>query len=324
MKLTIQIVAYNSLKFLPGCLASLKGQTFKDFDILVVDNHSTDGTGEFLREKYPGIYVFRNLKNLGFARSHNQGFSLKKSEYVLVLNPDIVLEPDFLEKLIKGADKKKKGFSFSPKLLKIKTGNEDLGEKIKTNIIDSTGLKIYPSGQVKDRGEGEEDKGQYDKKTEIFGVSGACALYQRDLLKKVGFFDDDFFAYKEDADLAWRAQLFGFSSYYIPEAKAYHYRQAPKERRLFQSQFVAFYSFRNGLFLLLKNVHWQNFFLYFPLIFAYQMTKKFYLLFKAPETSFKAKLSFLQYLSAMYRKREKIFKRAKITAKQFRRKFFSH
>ena len=321
-KVSVQIVTYNSLKYLDDCLKSLFNQTFKDFEVMVIDNYSTDGTLEFLRAQYPSVYLFHNLKNLGFAQAHNQGFSLFKSEFILVLNPDVILEPDFLEKLLKEAQKKKNGFSFGPKLLKIKTEiRDDLEEKQKTKMIDSTGLEIHPWATASDRGEGEEDKGQYDKETEVFGLSGASVLYRRKILEKIGFFDSDFFAYKEDVDLAWRSQLLGFSSYFVPEALAYHYRQAPKQRRLSQNPLVAFYSFRNGLYLLLKNLHWQTFLLYFPLILGYQQAKAFYLLFKAPKMFFKAKLSFLVYASAMYRKREKIFKKTKLTAKQFRKKW---
>ena len=321
-KLTIQIVTYNSLKFLEDCLESLLNQTFKDFQILVIDNYSTDGTTNFLKEKYPGVFIFRNSKNVGFAKAHNQGFTLIKSDYVLVLNPDVILEPDFIQKLLAVAEKKKTGFSFGGKLLKIKTGDQELGEKIKTKIIDSTGLKISPSFQVADRGEGEEDKGQYDKKKDVFGISGACVLYRREIFKKIGFFDEDFFAYKEDVDLAWRAQLFSFSSFYVPEAVAYHYRQAPKERRLSQTPLISFYSFRNGLFLILKNTHWQNFIIYLPWIFFYLAIKKIYLLFTQPKILFKAGLNFILNFSKMYKKRERIFRRVKITAKQFRKKWF--
>ena len=333
-KLSVQIVTYNSLKFLEDCLESLLNQTFKDFQVLVIDNYSTDGTLNFLKEKYPGIFIFRNSKNVGFAKAHNQGFTLINGDYILVLNPDVILEPNFLEKLLAAAEKKKAGFSFGGKLLKIKTGNQELGKKIKTKIIDSTGLKIYSWGQFRDRGEGEEDKGQYDKKKDVFGISGACVLYRRKFLKEIGFFDEDFFAYKEDVDLSWRAQLFGFSSFYVPEAVAYHYRQAPKERRLSQTPLISFYSFRNGLFLILKNAHWQNIILYSPLIFAYLLIKKIYLLFTQPKICLRAKISFILNFSKMYKKRERIFsarggsatggKRIKITAKQFRKKFFSH
>ncbi len=323
-RILIQIVTYNSLKFLDDCLEALLNQTFKDFQILVIDNHSTDGTLNFLKEKYPGVFIFRNPKNVGFAKAHNQGLTLIKSDYVLILNPDVILEPNFIEKLLANAEKKKAGFSFGGKLLKIKTGDRELEEKIKTKIIDSTGLKIFRSFQVADRGEREEDKGQYDKKKEVFGISGACALYRRKFLKEVGFFDEDFFAYKEDVDLAWRAQLYGFHSYYVPEAVAYHYRQAAKEKRLTQSPIVSFYSFRNGLFLILKNAHWQNIILYSPLILAYQMIKKIYLLFTQPKICLRTKISFILNFSKMYKKREKIFKGAKMTASQFRKKFFSH
>ena len=321
-KLIIQIVTYNSLKFLNDCLQSIFAQTFKDFQVLIIDNHSTDGTLDFLKKRFPAVSIFRNFKNVGFAKAHNQGFVLRKSDYVLVLNPDVILEPDFLEKLLTTAENKKRGFSFGGKLLKIKSGNQEIGEKIKTKIIDSTGLKITPLFRAIDRGEGEIDKGQYDLQKEVFGISGACVLYRKKTLKRIGFFDESFFAYKEDVDLAWRSRLYGLRSYYVPAAIAYHYRGAAKQKQLSQNSVVTFYSFRNGIFLLLKNVHWQNFIFCFPLIFTYQFIKAIYLLFFRPKIFFEGVYSLLLKFPLIYRKRQKIFRRAKMTAWQFRKKFF--
>ena len=154
-KLIIQIVTWNSFKFLKECLDSVFNQTFKSFSVLIIDNGSTDKTVEFIKENCSQekvretfkktslgrrptgrakIFIFQNNKNLGFSKAHNQGLALAQSEFVLVLNPDVILEPDFLSKLMRVANKEKKIGSFACKLLKIKSGNVELGEKIKTNI----------------------------------------------------------------------------------------------------------------------------------------------------------------------------------------------
>ncbi len=272
-KLSIQIVTFNSKRFLKDCLDSVFRQSFQDFSVLLIDNASNDGTFEFVKNNYSEenikrefgssakLFVVRNVRNLGFAQAHNQGIILTDSEFVLVLNPDVILEPKFLENLLKEADRDEGVGAVAGKLLKIKWGDREVEEKIKTDIIDSVGLRILKSRRFVDRGAGEKDKKRYGKKVEIFGVSGACVLYRRSALEdvrvpdemdkvrlhsrqtratvdaqfsnqikdleKIGeYFDRDFFAYQEDNDLAWRLRLRGWKAVYAPQAVAYHFRSA--------------------------------------------------------------------------------------------------
>jgi len=320
-RLTIQIIAWNTMKFLPGCLENLKKQTFRDFKILVIDNHSTDQVDVFLKEQYPEIYFFRNPDNFGFARAHNQGFALSKSEYILILNPDVLLEPNFLEKIIVEADKHPLAYAFGGKVLKVQSGDEEIGEVIKTKIIDSTGLVLRRSHQAADRGEGKEDKGQFDCAEEVFGISGACTLFRRSLLEEIGFFDEKYFAYKEDVDLAWRGQLRGYQAWYAPSAIAYHYRQAGKKKRFNQSPLVSFLSYRNGLFLILQNDFLANILLDFFFIFFDQIFKAFYLLFTKPKVLFKTKISFLKSFFSLMKARRKNLKNHKIKVLAFRKRW---
>lgn len=349
-KLIIQIVVWNSRKFLKNCLNSIFEQTFKDFLVLLIDNNSTDQTIEFIKESYSPkkikqnfnkrnkIFVFQNNKNLGFSGAHNQGLNLMNSEYVLIMNPDIILEPDFLANIIKIADKKKQGGSFSGKLLKVKTGDIECEELIKTKIIDSVGLTLFKNYRFADQGQGEEDKGQFNQEREIFGVSGACALYRREALEQsklpllnnqFEYFDQDFFAYQEDVDLAWRLRLFNWSCFYVPQARAYHFRQvglrekpglfemAKKHRQ--RSNNIEFFSYRNHLWLLLKNIYWSEFFYCFFWILLYYLGKKIYLFFFKPRILFKATASFLTGALKMIRKRKIIMSKAKIGPKEFRK-----
>lgn len=349
-KVSIQIVTWNSLKFLPDCLFSIFNQTYQNFSLIVIDNDSNDGTIDFIRNNYPQVKIVQNSKNFGFARAHNQGILMTDSEYVLVMNPDIILEPNFLEKLINVAEQKKGGGSFGGKLLKIKLGDVELAEKIKTKIIDSAGLKVFKSRRIIDRGEGEKDVGQYDKQEEVFGISGACVLYRRQALEDVllpritvnktrintdisvnqrksaafaegEYFDQDFFVYKEDVDLAWRLRLRGWQSWYVPEAKAYHFRSVSVSRRFSKSPWVNFLSYRNHLWLLLKNDYWQNFFRHLWFIFWYQLGKELYLFFTQPKVLFSASYSFWRGFVKMYRKRKEIMKNAKIKAQDIRHWF---
>lgn len=374
-KVIVQIVTWNSEKFLKDCLDSVFQQTFKNFSLLIIDNGSSDKTLDIVKDYSPEkiqekfkrtnrLFIFHNNKNLGFCRAHNQGFNLRQSEFVLVMNPDIILEPDFLEQIMKAAikAKKEKIGSFGPKLLKIRSGDWECQEKIKTDILDSAGLKLLKNYHFVERGQGQKDQGQYDQVAKVFGLTGACVLYCRTALEevkipkintarlrsrqtraaagaqfsnqikdleKIGeYFDEDFFAYQEDIDLAWRLQMAGWSSLYVPKAKAYHYRgtglkEKPGLREIVKSHFhrpvqVEFFSYRNHLWLLFKNLQAANFFFGFFWIFIYQLGKKTYLFFTKPKILFKATFSFFLKFGRILRKRRMIMRQVKIRPKEIR------
>jgi GT2 family glycosyltransferase len=183
MKVSVAIVTYNAIKYLDDCLKSIFSQTFKDFKVLVIDNASEDGTVEHLRKNYPQVTVLQNFKNLGLAKAYNQAIKFWESEYVLLANQDIILQLDFLEKLIKVAAHHPAAASFGGKILKLSHDEDkrDLGPE----IIDTTGIVATKSRRFYDRGAGEEDKGQYDQAGEIFGLSANLVLYRREALEKV-------------------------------------------------------------------------------------------------------------------------------------------
>ncbi|OQX71496.1 hypothetical protein B6D52_01260 [Candidatus Parcubacteria bacterium 4484_255] len=323
-KVLIQIVTWNSHFFMENCLDSVFAQTYKDFSVLIIDNASTDKTIEFIRKKYSSfenLFILKNVQNLGFAPAHNQGFNISQSDFILVMNPDIVLQPDFLEKLMTTMKTNRRIGSCSGKLLKMKFNNSETKVKgIKTEIIDSTGLLIRKSGQAIDRGEGEEDRGQYDKVNDVFGLSGACVLYRRKALEDVKipaskgyeYFDNDFFAYKEDVDLAWRLNLRNWRNVYVSGAMAYHFRAgAPKSKRFCQSPLINFYSFRNHLWMLIKDIHSPIFWKNIGRIFLYLSLKKTYLFFTQPRILFQSGFSFWKKFFKMIHKRRYIMRKAK-------------
>lgn len=267
-QVSIGLVIWNGRKFLPACLASVLAQTANDFEIIIIDNGSTDDSAEYLAKNYPQLEVIRNKKNLGFAAGHNQAIALSKGQYYLALNQDTVLEPDYLAKLVDFMLKNPKTGSVQGKMKRLTNG-------AKTNTIDSLGLLLHRSGQVTDLGEVEEDKGQYSQLLEVFGVAGTMPLYRRvaldgaalnDKTVQPEFFDSDFFAYKEDIDLAWRLRLAGWTSYCVPGAVAYHNRSARGEgaaahgnlaiaqQRQFKSKLSCRLSFSNHHFVYLKNL----------------------------------------------------------------------
>lgn len=334
-RVTIQIVTWNSLKFLPDFLASIFAQTYRDFQILIIDNNSQDGTVKFLKADYPDVTVFQNNKNLGFSKAHNQGIKLLNSPYVLVCNPDIILEPAWLEIIMNRADdpKNEKFGSFGGKLLKMKIIDREINDIEKTNIIDSCGLKIFKNHRVADLGAGEISE-NFNQEQEVFGHSGSLVLYRREALENCllktkdqpqgEYFDEDFFFYKEDVDLAWRLQLYGWKSLLVPEATAYHARAisgSEKQKfwqiirnKKYQSPLAKYHSYKNHLFLLVKNEFQANLVKYFFPIFWYELKKIIYvLLFEW--SSLKAWWEFLRLLPKMKRKRKLIFSRIKIDNK---------
>lgn len=222
MKLTIIIVNFETKKFLDSCLDSVFQQKTKhDYEVILIDNASEDLKD--IKKKFKKVVLLSNTVNVGFASGMNQGICMSEAEYILTLNPDVILEKDYLESCITALEHDKQLASASGKLLYY-----DFNKSKKTNVLDSTGLVMKKSRRVHDRGQGEKDNGQFDNKLNVWGVSAAAAFYRRSALNAVkdkhGFFDSRFFMYKEDVDLAWRLQKHGYKSFYTPKAVAYHRR----------------------------------------------------------------------------------------------------
>lgn len=247
---SINIVNWNGLPFLSGCIDSIKSQTYKNIEINIIDNCSSDDSCNFLSDKYPEIRLLRNCKNEGFSRAHNQGIDISSGEYILPLNFDILLSPDFVEKMVKAVKSYKNVGIASGKLYILNNGE-------KTNIIDSTGISMlgmFPA----DRGHNEFDCRRYDMLSPyIFGASGAAGLLCREMLYdiKIGkeFFDEDFYIYVEDVDLCWRAQLYGWKAVYTSEAVAYHYRGATREKNHNLKREYFIMGYRNRYWAIIKN-----------------------------------------------------------------------
>lgn len=334
------------MKFLPDLLKCLSEQTFRDFSVLIIDNGSTDGVEAFVKEKYPDVTILRNARNLGFSGAHNQGirYALEHidqdklaSSFILVLNPDILLPPTFLETLMMVALQNSKIGSFGAKLRRAFGENmhdEILQETIKSDLFDSTGLRMYKNRTCADRGAGEMDEGQYDDKRDVFGISGALALYRASALQDARFedefFDEVFFAYKEDVDLAWRLQKLGWDALFVPEAIAFHYRgMYGKEKagiferlknRKGKSRLRSYYSNRNHWLMLFKNLSFSDIFLNGYRILLLEFGRFLYTLFFETRNL----LSFIdaiKLLPKMLKKRAWIKKHQKRSAKDLRHWF---
>src|SRR5450432_4872774 len=207
---SVTIVTYNSGRFIKRCLESVLAQRYPLKEIILVDNASNDGTTDILEQFEDRCQVYYNEENVGFAAAQNQAVRLSSGDWVLTLNPDVLLLPNFIQAMVDAGQFDPKVGTVCGKLLTI-LATFDLPDK---PLVDSTGIYFTPTMRHLDRGSQEVDNGHYLHHEYVFGATAAAALYRRSMIDDVSimgeFFDADFFAYREDADVAWRGQLMGW------------------------------------------------------------------------------------------------------------------
>jgi GT2 family glycosyltransferase len=249
----ISIVTFNSSRYIRRCLNAAMAQKGVRATVVVVDNASTDDTGEILREFGGRIKVIWNRRNVGFAAAQNQGIRSSRTAWVLTLNPDLLMEEDFVRRLVDAGELDDAAGTVCGKLLSIGHGFQRLAER----RIDSTGLFFTPTMRHFDRGWHEIDDGSYDRTEYVFGACAAAALYRRKMIDDVSvdgdFFDADFFAYREDADVAWRAQLLGWRCIYAPAAVGWHVRSVVPGKRRSITPSINMHSVKNRFLMRIKN-----------------------------------------------------------------------
>lgn len=262
---SVTIVTWNSAKYLKECFAALALQDYPDLEVIIVDNASEDETRALLREVEGKWRVIYNDKNIGFAAGQNQAIRDSHGNYVLCLNPDLMLSPNFVSEMVKAGESHFAAGAFCGKLLRwMPNANPH-----QSNIIDSTGIYFTPNMRHLDRGAEEVDRGQYDRPQYVFGASGAAAFFRRSFIDDVSveyeFFDEEFFAFREDGDLAWRAQLMGWKCLYTPAAVAWHVRRVTPERRKDLPLVINWHSAKNRFLMRGKNASgWLCWRLFFP------------------------------------------------------------
>lgn len=273
---SVCIVTYNSADDIEACLNAVIKQRHPVERIVVIDNASTDGTAERVLQFADQVHFILNKVNNGFAGGQNQAIRQTRSDYVLVLNPDVVLDPYYLSEIIAFMERQ-------PRVGSV-TGQLVLADD--TNIMDSAGLGMKRTRNAYDLGAGEL-AAKWDVSQPVFGVSGAAAVYRSAMIRDIEidgqFFDEHFFAYKEDVDVAWRANKLGWTSYYVPTAKAIHHRGWKKGGRSSVPLFVRRHSYQNRFFTLVKNetFGWHSFVI-IPLIFAAEAVKLGYIVLREP------------------------------------------
>ncbi len=217
MTVSVILVTIKAKDYIYSCLDSLFKQTHPPFEIMVMDNSTGLDSLPVLSSQFPAVKIYSGGKNLFYARALNQGIALSGGKFVLCLNDDVILDPEFIQKGLEGFLINDRVGMVSGKIL-----------RLDKKTLDSAGLFLSPWRTAKERGYGRPDKGQFNKSGFIFGVSGAVAFYRKDMLevikKSSGYFDSRFEMFYEDLDIAWRARKYGWRAYYLPAAVAYHLR----------------------------------------------------------------------------------------------------
>ena len=261
-RVSVTIVTYNSGRFIRRCLESVLAQRYPNKEIIVIDNASTDGTTDILELFEDRCQIVCNDENIGFAAAQNQAIALSGGSWVLTLNPDVLLLPNFIQSLVDAGNMDDRAGTVCGKLLAI-LATFDLPDR---PLVDSTGIYFTPMLRHLDRGSQELDNGHYLNYEYVFGATAAAALYRRSMIEDVAidgeFFDSDFFVYREDADVAWRAQLMGWRCIYTPHARGYHVRSVlPGKRRALPAE-INMHSVKNRFLMRIKNMtghlYWRN------------------------------------------------------------------
>lgn len=258
-RVAVIIVNWNGRHHLEGCLAALLAQTVTDFDAIVVDNGSTDGSVEWVETHFPQVRLIRNEHNVGFAVGNNQAIRSTGAEFIVTLNNDTRVAPGWLAALVEAAESDPTVGMVASKM--IFAGRPD--------TINSAGIALDPTGIAWDRLGGTPDDPGEKTPIEVFGPCAGAALYRRTMLDQIGLFDEDFFAYLEDVDLAWRARLAGWRCLYAPASRVYHAHSATSiEGSPFKSRLLG----RNKVWLFAKNYGpISRLLAYLPLIVLYDL-----------------------------------------------------
>jgi GT2 family glycosyltransferase len=354
-KVNINILTWNGERYLKPCLDSAIAQDYSNCEVLIIDNASTDKTVEIVKKyirntKYKvrstKIRFVQNESNIGFAAGHNQGIRLTDGEYVMLLNQDAILTPNFLSEAIKVLERDKKIAALQPKVLKY-----DFKANQPKNIFDTTGLLMLKNRRILNRGQGQKDDGQFNQQEEVFGADGAVPVYRREALEDTRlptinfklstinknqkeelceFFDESFFAYKEDVDLAWRLRLYGWKAIYALNVLAYHERGAGESaskksleilrERKGISLFAKKISFKNQRLMQIKNEILSFYIRDFPLIFWKEIRSWGYVVLFEPKI-LKCIPDLLKQTPKAFRQRRIIMRNKRVETREIRRWF---
>lgn len=254
-ELSVVIPNWNGMAYLKACLDSLENQSFQNFEILMVDNGSEDGSTVFVREHYPQVRILELDRNYGFCRAVNLGIRAAKTPYIVLLNNDVEADRECLSELLRGIKKQPSCFSCAAKMIRM-----DDRER-----MDDGGDYYCALGWAFALGkDGPVDA--YNEEREIFASCAGAAIYRREVFEEIGMFDEKHFAYLEDIDMGYRAKIYGYRNWYLPGAKVYHAGSGSSGSRY--NEFKVRLSSRNNVYLIYKNMPFLQILLNSPFLFA--------------------------------------------------------
>ena len=244
-KLSIIIPNFNGKQFIKLCLDSIRKQDCSFYELIIVDNGSSDGSVEYINEYYPDLTLIENKENSGFAAAVNQGIKISSSDYVFLLNNDVELESGCVSNLLKCIEKDENIFAVSSKMVQYNDRNK----------MDDAGDEYTILGWTCKVGDGKSPD-LYTSKRETFSACAGAAIYRKDILDKLKYFDENFFAYMEDVDISYRARIWGYKCVYCPEAVVYHLGSGTSGSRY--NEFKIRLAARNNVYVPYKNMPWPQ------------------------------------------------------------------
>lgn len=254
-KASVVIPNYNGKKFLEKCLRSLENQSVSEFETILVDDGSTDGSAAYVREQFPWVRILELPENGGFCRAVNRGIQVSETPYVILLNNDVEADREFVREMLAGIRKHRSCFSCSAQLRNMQ----------KPELIDDAGDYYCALGWAFAMGK-DRPFSDYQKPRRIFAACGGAAIYRKSLLEKTGLFDEKHFAYLEDIDLGYRAQIYGYENWYLPKAVVYHAGSGTSGSRY--NEFKVRHSSRNNIYMIYKNMPLFQILLNLPFLLA--------------------------------------------------------
>ena len=241
MEVSVVIPNFNGIAFLDSVLASLEGQTLSNFEVILVDNGSTDGSCSFVTANYPWVHLIELSENFGFCGAVNAGIRAAKAPYVLLLNNDTEVKEDVVEEMLAAIRRHKNAFSCGARMVQYHDRDR----------LDDVGNYYCALGWSFARGRGK-DIHAYETEDKIFSACAGAAIYRKKIIEKIGYFDEEHFAYLEDTDIGYRARIYGYENWYAPKAIVYHVGSGTSGSRY--NQFKTRYSSRNNIYLIYKNM----------------------------------------------------------------------
>ena len=240
-EVSVIIPNFNGMAYLDGVLSGLECQTVRNFEVIVVDNGSSDGSCAFVASSYPWVHMIELPENFGFCKAVNEGIKASRAPYVLLLNNDIEVTPDFIEEMLAAIRRHKKAFSCAARMIQFHDRDR----------LDDAGNYYCALGWAYARGKGK-DIHTCEKEEKIFASCAGAAIYRRKIFEKIGYFDEEHFAYLEDMDVGYRARINGYENWYAPKAMVYHVGSGTSGSRY--NHFKTRYSSRNNVYLIYKNM----------------------------------------------------------------------